>query len=371
MFIQNLDNLSPTITLYYKGNESHISLVSGILTIFYYLILIIFAVYFSLDLINKRNPKTFYFNSFIEDAGTFTINSSSFFHFINIVEMNRISTNLGFDFTKFRAIGFQTNYERYLFSRNASHFDHWLYGKCKNQKYTKNLTNVANYDFFGNSACITKYFSGKDKKYYNVEDPNFKWPIIAHGTYNENNTFYSLMVERCRNDLINSVLGEEYICNTNNTEVENFIGGQPKVLNLYFSDNYINILDYKSPFANFFNKIDNLIANDTYTSNNLYFNPSIVETNDGLISDNNKENLSYIYERKEESVKDKGRFSIYTGYVFYLRNMKYLNERSYDKIQDVISDIGGINNLVNIFLFYINTSTGIIAPARSPQHTRI
>ena len=94
MFIQNLDNLSPEITLYYKGNESHISLVSGILTIFYYLTLIGFAAYFSLDLINKKNPKTFYSNSFTEDSGSYTFNSSSFFHFINIVEENRKSIKI-------------------------------------------------------------------------------------------------------------------------------------------------------------------------------------------------------------------------------------------------------------------------------------
>ena len=354
MILKKLDILSPPITLFYNDYESHSSIISGILTIFYYLILIGFAGYFSLDIIKKRNPKIFYINSFKEEAGTFTINSSSFFHFINIEEKGRFYKNIGFDFTKFRAIGFQTNFERYLYSKSASHFDHWLYGKCNNEKYTKNITNVSNYDFFGNSACISKYYSHDLKKYYNVEDPNFKWPIIAHGTYNKNNTFYSIMIERCKNDILNLALGEEYKCG-NNEEFEDFLNVEiPKTFNLYFSDNYINILDYKNPYSNFFNRIENSIENNKYSINYLNFNPSTVITNDGLFSDNNNENISYIFDRKDEYLKDQEGYEIYMGYYFYLKNMNNLYERSYEKIMDVISNIGGVNDIINIIFFYIN-----------------
>ena len=89
MFLKTLDNLSPEITLYYNGEESHGSIFSGIFTIFYYLILILSTIYFSLDLIQKKAPQTFYINSFKEDVGSYTINDTSLFHFISMEEKGR------------------------------------------------------------------------------------------------------------------------------------------------------------------------------------------------------------------------------------------------------------------------------------------
>ena len=59
MILKKLDNLSPPITLFYNEYESHSSIISGILTIFYYLILIGFAGYFSLNIIQKKTLKYF------------------------------------------------------------------------------------------------------------------------------------------------------------------------------------------------------------------------------------------------------------------------------------------------------------------------
>ena len=162
------------------------------------------------------------------------------------------------------------------------------------------------------------------------------------------------MIERCKNDILNLALGEEYKCG-NNEEFEDFLNVEiPKTFNLYFSDNYINILDYKNPYSNFFNRIENSIENNKYSINYLNFNPSTVITNDGLFSDNNNENISYIFDRKDEYLKDQEGYEIYMGYYFYLKNMNNLYERSYEKIMDVISNIGGVNDIINIIFFYIN-----------------
>ena len=162
------------------------------------------------------------------------------------------------------------------------------------------------------------------------------------------------MIERCKNDTLSLALGEEYKCG-NNEEFESFLDNEsPKTLNLYFSDNYINILDYKNPYSNFFNRIENSIENNKYSINYLNFNPSTVITNDGLFSDNNNENISYIFDRKDEYLKDQEGYEIYMGYYFYLKNMNNLYERSYEKIMDVISDIGGVNDIISIIFFYIN-----------------
>ena len=86
MFIRNLDYLSPYVTFYYKGNLSHSSIFSGILSIISITFIIVLAVYYILDIIKKTSPNTFYFNNFIEDAGAFHLNQTSLFHFIKSVK---------------------------------------------------------------------------------------------------------------------------------------------------------------------------------------------------------------------------------------------------------------------------------------------
>ena len=158
MIFKYLDFISPPITFYHKGFLSHPSIVSGIISIFSFIIIIILAVYFSLDIIKRRNPTTFYYNRFIEDAGTFAVNSSNLFHFVSLgVEPDNYTDN-GVDFTSFRVIGLDTYVTPYLEDRNLSNYNHWLYGKCDREKDIIGIENLVKYKFFEKSACIRKYF---------------------------------------------------------------------------------------------------------------------------------------------------------------------------------------------------------------------
>ena len=140
MFIKRLDYLSPPVTFYHQGLLSHSSIISGIISVFSIVGIITFAVYFSLDIIYKNDPKTFSFNSFIEDAGMFPINASSLFHFISMASLSSNYENDGIDFTSFNIIGFEDYYEAYLYNKNLTNFNHWLYGKCNNQTDTEGIS---------------------------------------------------------------------------------------------------------------------------------------------------------------------------------------------------------------------------------------
>ena len=59
MFIKKVDFLSPNITFYHKGALSHSSIFSGIISIISILLIILLAIYFSLDIIKRKNPKHF------------------------------------------------------------------------------------------------------------------------------------------------------------------------------------------------------------------------------------------------------------------------------------------------------------------------
>ena len=200
MFLKKLDMLSPPITLNFKEEGQHSSIFSGILSVIVYVLVFVAGVYYALEFINKESPKAYFFNRYIEDAGTFPVNASSMFNFIQIAD-TRTNDEIPFDFSVFRAVGFDDVYsEEYMNDPNIIYEkDHWVYGYCNNDSDTKGIGYLINFNYYDKSACIRKYYNKEDKKYYNTNDKNFKWPKILHGCGNANRTFYGIIVERCRN----------------------------------------------------------------------------------------------------------------------------------------------------------------------------
>ena len=340
MIIKKLDILSPPITFYYKGGLSHSSFVSGIITIITFMIIIFFAFYYSSFVIMRLNPKTYYYNTFVEDAGMFPINSSSFFHFISMSEKMEDPTDKGVNFEHFRVIGFDTYYHKVYINGGINRFDHWLYGYCNNDSDTKGISHLINQEFFKKSACIRKYFSYKDQKYYDTGDINFRWPKMARGTYNNNKTFYSVFLERCNEETINLVLGNGYHC-SNDTDMDELLSHHG-VVHFNFINTYINVLNYSYPITKYIYRIENSLEKEHYSLNHLNFNPSLIKTNDGLIWEKYSQETSYSYERNEAFTYEIRKEELYVGYYLWLNNKLAYSERIYPKIQDVISNIGGV-----------------------------
>ena len=357
MFIKYLDYLSPRVTFYYKGYLSHASILSGILSIIAITFIIILAVYFSLDLIQRNDPNTFYFKSFTEDAGLYKVNSSSLFHFVSIVKNIRgISSNEMFDFTYFNIIGAQSYYENYLSNqkRGLKSFEHWLYGYCDKKTNTEGIDDLINYNFFEKSACIKKYYNKNFTKYYDIGDNNFEWPEIAYGTFNEQNKLYGLFLQKCNNDTIKEILGEDYQCKTDE-EIEKYFNIQgSRIIHLYFINNYINVLNYENPNNKFFYRIENPFTKDQYASNDINFNPTLVRSHNGLVFDNVRDDISYMFDRNDVYIGSNEGKNIYLAYNFFLKNIMEYYERTYKRIQEVISSIGGINQVITIIAIYLN-----------------
>ena len=59
------------------------------------------------------------------------------------------------------------------------------------------------------------------------------------------------------------------------------------IKNLYISltivDNYIDVLNYKNPINKFLHSITDSISSDSYTVNNINFNPTVIRSYQGLI----------------------------------------------------------------------------------------
>ena len=355
MIFKKLDFLSPPITFYHKGYLSHPSIISGILSIISMILILILAVYYLLEIIQMKNPKIFSYTTFVDDAGTFAMNSSNLFHFLSMSSIFSNFTNDGINFRYFRIIGLQDHYEVYLQTKNLSNYEHWLYGKCNNRTDTQGISDIITYDFFERSACIRKYYSTKDQKYYNTDDPKFKWPVISHGTYNPNSKIYNIVIESCKEETVDLILGEGSHCRETGFNDLNQNYSYFAVAYIYFINNYIDIINYEKPKKQFLFVVEGMVNKNEYTTNNLNFDPAQIKTHNGLIFDNIEEESLHIFERNDVFTASKEGLDVFTAYIFWLKNTMSFHERDYKRIQDVISSIGGMYQFITIVAIYINS----------------
>jgi len=352
MFLKKIDYVSPPITFYHKNYLAHTSILSGMISIFSFILILMISSYFTMKIIKRKDPSVFNFKRITKDAGIFPVNASSFFHFISLKTDTQEFKNGGMDFRSFRIIGLDVHYSEYQNNKNLSNFDFWLYGYCNDKSDTKGISHLIDFDFFKNSACIRKYFSFADQKYYNTDDPKFRWPVLAHGTSSPNNIYYNMIFERCKEDTINQILGEGIHCKTDK-ETRDLLSINA-ALRMYLIDHYIDVLNYKSPITKFIVTVENNIKEGIYPINNLNFNPLFIKTNKGLVLNDIIENSTYSYERNDVFSYDDATNKIYTIYCLWLGNRVDYYERTYKRVQDAISNIGGFYQFIVFSAVFIN-----------------
>lgn len=354
MFLKKLDIISPRITIYHKGSLMHSSIVSGILSIITFIFIFIIIIYYSLDMIQKKNPKIYNIESYIEDVPIFKINLTSFFHFINIISVGSGNLTDGVDFTKMRIIGSKIYYSNYI-NTNIKRIDYWIYGKCTNSSDFGEIGKLITYDFFQNCACIKKYYSHETGKYYEINDSHFKWPQIGHGISHDDNMMYNIYVQNCSEEFIGEVLGNES-CTKNPSELNQYFktSRAQRMFHLYFLDHYVNNSDYGKPNKPFFSRIETPLELSQYTVHNMKFNPSLIKTDNGIIKEKIQNELSYSYDRNEEYIKEKGETDLFISYSFIFKNVMLEYQRKYKRIQDIISEVGGFYKFAQIIAFYLN-----------------
>ena len=373
MFLNQVDLLTPPIGLFFRGKGSHSSLASGIFTLFAYLIIAYFAVRYSLEFVKKKKPTAYFVNRHIEDAGIYNFNSTSFFHYIYF-RQKKDREIIEFDFDSFRIIGFDSKGIEIFISTNPpsyEDFDHWIYGKCNIDTDTKDIKYLINIEEFSNSACLKKFYNQTTKTYYDINDTNFVAPKLLHGMTNENYTFYQIIVERCKEDNLRNLLGLGTY--KNKDEIENSI--ENYWINIKILDNYPDVLNYNHPFTNYFYSINNGLYKHSFTSIDINFNPALLKTNYGIVFDRSKTIYTYMVDsvlrvvnnevieliddegkkmyddNKEIMTKSSGFIS---SFAFYLGNRMQHYERTYIKLQDLLSKIGGFGKTTFIICTTLN-----------------
>ena len=375
MFLSKFDLITPPIGLFYRGKGSHSSVISGIITLFAYLIIIYFAVRYSLEYIKKKKPSAYYVNRHIDDAGSFNVNSTSFFHYL-FLSTKRNREIIEFDFDSFRIIGFNSiNYQAFLSAHPLKYenTDHWIYGKCDididaNDEDTKNLIPIQE---FSKAACIKKYYNPANKAYYDVNDKNYVAPKIEHGMSNENYTFYSFIIEKCKDDDLRKLAGLGSC--KNKDAIDSIL--KSSFINIKILDNYPDVLNYNQPFKKYLYSTNSLLYTDSFISNSINFNPALLKTNYGIVFDRSRIKYAYMFYETLKVMNDEA-FSLVdeegkklydengkeitksTGFIatfdIFLQNRLQHYERTYQKLQDLLSKIGGFGKTTFLIASTIN-----------------
>ena len=342
MLLRKLDFLSPPITLYFKGENSHSSIFAGILTIIVYSICCAFIVLYAIQFIKKANPQVCYYNRYVEDAGEFPVNSSSIFNFIQILDTAKNIPD-PIDFDILTIIGIEQTVDIYQDNNDLTKYNHWLYGNCNNSTDTIGINELIKFEHFTESACIRKYYNKNENKYYQTNEKGFKWPTILHGCSHPNRTFYGIIVEKCRNTSLKLSSDGKY-CKSKE-DIINYI--KSRSINFQLIDQFTDILNYTTPYRKYFYSISNGLFEESYTTNHLNLNPTKLISDEGYFWESKKEILSYYFDLNEKVTSSQGDSGIYVAFYFWMQNRMQYYERVYEKVQDVLSDVGG---LCSIFL---------------------
>ena len=373
MFLYQVDLLTPPIGLFFRHKSSHSSIASGIFTLFAYLIITYFAVRYSLEFIKKKKPTAYFVNRHVEDAGIYDFNSTSFFHYIYL-HQKRSRVLIEFDFDSFRIIGLDSKSMELFLTNNPPRyedFDHWIYGKCDIDMDIKDIKNLIDIEEFSNAACLKKFYNQTTKTYYDIKDKNFVAPKIVHGMTNENFSFYQIIVERCKEDNLRKLSGLGK-CKSKD-EIDNSI--ELYWINIKILDNYPDVLNYKHPFTNYFYSINNVLHKNFFPSININFNPALLKTNYGIVFDRSRTKYTYMvesitrlenneefelidnegkkmYDENEEIMTKSSGFI--STFAFYLGNRMQHYERTYIKLQDLFSKIGGLGKTTFLICSTLN-----------------
>ena len=240
--------------------------------------------------------------------------------------------------------------EDYINDKNLSKFDHWLYGPCNNETDTKGISHLITQEYFNKSACIKKYYNLREQNYYDINHPNFRWPIIEQGTVVYRQKFYSIIIEKCEEKTLNQIFNDKKNCKY--LDFENYFESGSIIFN--FIDHEIDDENYFQPIKIFFNRIENKLSKDYFFVNNIYLDPTIILNNYyGITSNRNTTNYTYTLDRNDIYLSPKKKEKdIYMGFNLWLNRRINYYCRDFMTFTDALSNIGGISSVI-ISIFFL------------------
>ena len=212
------------------------------------------------------------------------------------------------------------------------------------------VAKTAQRHFTNISSCTLKDFSNIDEDYIYLNNltsyscPN-KYDFIINGDYDE--IYTNLIVFRldyCNSKVYNNCKPIE--------EIENKLNGA--TVNVYLLDNDVNVQDYENPFIPYLH-LSYVSLSSIYevSKDYIYFKKIEIQTDQSFFL-NDFQSKSNIQIAEENQFEDRNSFLTASTIVvpnFYVLNIDVYGKvdtitRSYDKIWDGISSLGGIMKVI-------------------------
>ena len=352
-FFYKIDFLSPPITLFHLERRTHTSNVGGCSLILMLAIITAYISFLLYDLICHKKLTTLFHKKFEFEAGYYSFNSSSIFHFIQI-----FSPEDGGYFDKYdsKYIRAYTTYVHSNFSyENLYLYDHWVFDTCRKNIDDKGLDPhlFENVENFTNSACIRYYYNSTKKKYFSIEDKDFSWPYLEHGISQRNNIYLTTIIQKCSNDsVINEIFGQ---C-PSQKEIDNYINKYFGIY-LYFTDTQIDPANYSTPVTKYLQVISTGIGTpQTYVESYIHFSPVRIKTRIGSLFGKTDEIKSFFFDfNRKGSANNAGeKYYTITRYYHLMQNNVQIYERKYDNIFNLFSEIGGVVQFIFYLFYWLN-----------------
>ena len=345
--INKIDFLSPPITLFHLEKRTHTSKISGFLVILMMTIISLYICYLLYNLVSHRKLTSIFHKKFEYEAGYYSFNSSSIFHFIQI-----FSPEDGGYFDKFdtKYIRAYTTYVRSNFSYgNLDLYDHWVFDSCRENIDNKNVESYLfkNVENFTNGVCIRHYYNSSERKYYSLEDKGFQWPHLEHGIAQRSNIYLTTLVQKCSNDsIINNLFGP---CPPQK-DIDNYLSKYFGVY-LYFTDTQVDPTNYTKPTQKYLQVISTGIGTpQSFVESYIHFSPLIIRTRIGSLFETIADMNSFYFDfNRKGSANNNEKYFTITKYYHLMQNNVQIYERKYNNIFDVFSEIGGVIQ----FIFYV------------------
>ncbi len=302
MILKNFDFISPPITLFYHGMNSHSSIFTGIISLIVLIICLIAAIILSLDIFLKRNPSIYYWKKSIIDVEKTYLNEDNFLHFITLLDEN---TNNIYDERAFTVIGINNFSMNMIINSKTTkeskknktnilynNFSYYIYGLCEESLDGGYLiTDIYKKNTFYNSLCIKAYFNNTSNTTIYKNDPQFEYPYLQHGYSRGNNINYGILIRKC----VNGSTLNNITCHNKN-DIDN-LKENLYYYSITFIDDSLNPDNYSFPFSNSLNNVTYKYDEEVFIINYLFFHNIELETTTGFLFDfvNEKGTISYDY----------------------------------------------------------------------------
>ena len=350
--INKIDFLSPPITLFHLEKRTHTSRISGLLVIGMITIISLYIGYLLYDLITHKKLTSIFHKKFEYEAGYYSFNSSSIFHFIQI-----FSPEDGGYFDKFdtKYIRAYTTYVHSNFTYgNLYLYDHWVFDECRENIDNKNVESYLfdNVENFTNGVCIRHYYNSIEKRYYKLEENGFKWPHLEHGIAQRSNIYLTTLVQKCTNDsIISKLLGP---C-ASQQEIDNYLSKYFGVY-LYFSDTQVDPTNYTNPIQKYLQVVSTGIGTpQTFVESYIHFSPLRVRTKIGSLFESIYDMNSFYFDfNRKGSANNNQKYFTITKYYHLMQNNVQIYERKYNNIFDIFSEIGGVIQFIFYVFYWVN-----------------